>query len=102
MMEVKAAYDRLISVADFMKDTIDREVSIDGVLMSQFGLGLGPRINGRDCEDCGRKGFHEHIRPQVKACPTCRGIGYGYAKICRPCNGTGKFTQAKSKRVVDC
>ncbi len=77
--------------------------TIDGTPLSELGLGLGPTTNGRDCPHCEHRGYtitkeHSHGR-----CTKCGGKGMQPREYpCNACSGTGKFTQARSGRVVDC
>lgn len=78
-------------------------VTVDGTPLSELGLGLGPTTNGRECLHCEQRGYtitQEHAKGR---CQKCTGSGRQPREyFCRPCSGTGKFTQRRSRRVVDC
>lgn len=77
--------------------------TVDGTPLSELGLGLGPTTNGKECVECNNLGYkvvHEH---GVGKCQKCEGHGYHQQEWpCRPCNGTGRFVQSRSKREVNC
>jgi DnaJ-class molecular chaperone len=72
--------------------------TIDGILLSELGLGLGPLVNGRDCDECARKGYREQLDLEFTACNTCAGTGI--ARPCRACQATGQFTQRYGRKVT--
>jgi hypothetical protein len=78
-------------------------VTVDGTPLSELGLGLGPTTNGRECLHCEQRGYtitKEHAKGR---CQKCSGSGRHPREYpCRPCRGSGKFTQRRSGRVVDC
>lgn len=77
--------------------------TVDGTPLSDLGLGLGPTTNGRVCSNCDQRGYtvtKEHARER---CKKCAGTGSQPCEYpCEFCSGTGKFTQRRSRRVVDC
>jgi DnaJ-class molecular chaperone len=81
-----------------------RLVTTDGAPLYELGLGLGPMKNGRDCERCNHTGYTEEKNfAGQHVCYNCDWNGRILDKIpCNPCNGTGKFTQARSGQVVRC
>lgn len=81
---------------------IPRE-TVDGIPLSELGLGLGPTTNGVGCIRCEQRGYtitKEHARGLCQSCEG-RGARPRY-EDCVSCNGTGKFTQRRSGRTVDC
>ena len=74
----------------------------DGVPLSELGLGFDNTKNGTDCPDCKHLGYAKIVREKTTICLECFGAGWTYANTCTSCKGTGKFTQERSKRVVDC
>lgn len=97
--------------ADPMEEVVEGEAkppklpreTVDGTPLSELGLGLGPTTNGIECARCEAHGYtivKEHGRSK---CTNCNGSGKQPREFaCRPCRGTGKFTQLRSQRVVDC
>jgi len=78
-------------------------VTTCGTPLSELGLGLGPTTNGSDCPVCHHKGYYERSERFGVTCDRCNGSGREPpVSKCRACNGTGKFQQARSKRIVDC
>ncbi len=77
--------------------------TVNGVLLSNLGLGLGPNENGIDCERCECKGFIlEKQYGRRSICTECKGSGIEPKKVvCRPCYGSGKFKQVNGS-IVDC
>jgi DnaJ-class molecular chaperone len=76
--------------------------TIDGVPLSELGLGFDNTKNGTDCPECNHLGYKKVIEEKIHLCNECSGAGYTYANICTACQGTGKFTQKNSRKVVDC
>lgn len=100
-IRMKEAYDVILSFDEFFRaDFSSNLITIEGIPLSQLGLGLGPMKNGRDCERCARKGYEEKRVPIYESVPCV--MCYERGVPCRPCQGTGKFTQARSKKVVTC
>lgn len=108
MCAVLAAFRRLRFCLDDRSVCINGSnktplTTIDGTPLSELGLGLGPTTNGTDCERCEGRGYREHYGPGFRVCLSCDECGEVPRTFpCRPCNGSGKFTQRRSKRVVDC
>jgi DnaJ-class molecular chaperone len=107
--EMQAAYTQLTDsgcVADVFaheSEFRDALVTVCGTPLAELGLGLGPTTNGEDCPECEHRGYYEQTSRYGVPCDRCDGVGREplFSK-CRPCNGTGKFTQRRSRRVVDC
>lgn len=128
--DMKACYDAIQEsrlVVD-SKDTSKTEVlqTVEGIPLSDLGLGLGPNTNGKDCEQCAGRGYRswedEQRRPHWSCygvgCSACRYRGWfvGERKLkyrkCEACNGKGEIkiynpvilkgamTQAQRKRKV--
>jgi len=86
--EVAEAYETLKGKAKLASKIGRTE---EGDLISDLGKGLGPTVNGKDCEDCKGKGYTTEETHGRKRCPTCN-PGWGwYNPPCRRCNGTGRF-----------
>lgn len=110
---MKSAYDFLVKLEGMVfvyggksegNSTTIRLVTTDGTPLYELGLGLGPTKNGRDCDRCLHKGYTEERNfLGQRACHDCDWNGYVLANVpCKPCHGSGKFTQARSGRVVPC
>lgn len=77
--------------------------TVDGLLLSELGLGLGPTTNGVDCYACKHKGYLVAYNKKRVRCSLCNGLGVEpFIVACNACKGTGKFKQARSKRIVEC
>lgn len=116
-IEMRRAYDFLVKLQDsnfvFGKaeaggPTRGAMETVDGTPLYELGLGLGHMKNGKDCERCQHKGYtEEEDFPDHFGlwdyCYKCNPRGQiRTTGVCRPCNGTGKFTQERTKRVVEC
>jgi DnaJ-class molecular chaperone len=109
---MKDAYDFLVKLEGMkfvygeksVEGQTIRLVTTDGTPLYELGLGLGPMKNGRDCERCEHKGYTEERNfVGQHVCYNCNWDGRVMDEIpCKPCNGTGKFTQGRSGRVVPC
>lgn len=77
--------------------------TVDGIPLSELGLGLGPTTNGRDCSECDHRGYNIYREHGRAPCKTCGGSGRKPREyFCRSCGGSGRFRQRRSGRVVDC
>ena len=77
--------------------------TVEGIPLSELGLGLGPTTNGRDCESCNHNGYTTGHGYHYVICQECDERGMMPRKFpCHACDGSGKFTQRRSERVVDC
>jgi len=75
----------------------------DGTPLSELGLGLGPTTNGKECAECDSCGYKVTKEHGTALCNGCEGSGIVPKHfICRSCSGTGRFTQRRSRREVDC
>lgn len=108
--KMQSAYDFLLELQGGSFGVF-KEVEIDGViertveeiLLSELGLGLGPTTNGKDCPRCNHRGYTVRYGRKWTVCDYCDERGYAPREFsCHACNGTGKFTQRRSERVVDC
>ena len=96
---LKEAYDTLIvSPEVLLGHTVARTHTYEGYPLSNLGLGLGPNTNGRPCDYCDSRGYTAQV--QQKRCKRCAGVGR--ISTCPACRGSGKFTQRRSLRIVDC
>jgi len=75
-----------------------------GELLSDLGLGIGPLKNGKDCGQCGKKGFTEEQEFGWTRCVNCHGSGYSYSQPCRNCKSKGNYdiVTPTSRRTVEC
>ncbi len=111
---MKNAYDFLVKLegmkfvyGDKVKEgETARLETTDGTPLWELGLGLGPMKNGRDCDRCQHKGYTEEDDFSSyfnNWCWNCNSTGRVRGREnCRPCSGTGKFTERNSRRVVTC
>lgn len=115
--EMKRVYDAIQDAGLLVQSSKDMNQAgarllrtVDGTLLSDLGLGLGPTTNGRDCDTCsgfGYRSWTEPIRRMVQ-CNRCAGRGcwkcwntgreektVGQSTIkyarCGTCNGTGEI-----------
>lgn len=94
---MKAAYEGILKSGLTVESQDQTERLVDGTPLSQLGLGLGPNTNGRDCEDCGAKGYRKHQDMKFVNCKTC--LGVGVLQPCRACSTTGRFTLRNGNKV---
>jgi DnaJ-class molecular chaperone len=100
--QMRKAFDALIEAPEVLlvgSHTDKREKTIEGFLLNELGLGLGPTTNGRDCTNCDHKGYTTIHETVFLDCPKCE--GHGDIMLCRDCAGTGLFT-LKNKNQVKC
>ena len=82
---------------------IRTDVTVDGTPLSGLGLGLGPTVNGMDCERCDRRGYTIEHGVAYRVCDECDSFGKVPRTLrCKYCNGSGKFTQRRTGRIVPC
>ncbi len=78
-------------------------VTTQGDLLDDLGKGLGQMVNGSKCASCDHKGYTENCAQAWSKCISCEGRGrIIYKQNCLSCSGSGKFTQARSRRIVNC
>lgn len=79
-------------------------MTFNDIPLSELGRGLGSDKNGVPCENCEGKGYTTEIRSERwQTCETCEGMGCTLVwPKCRPCRGTGRFTQKYTGKEVDC
>ena len=103
-VRMKACYERLVGLAeaDLITGTVSGSMrTIDGVFLSELGLGLGPMKNGVDCSRCEHRGYSEEKGISWDPCSECHGSGRSISVMaCRYCE-RGRFKQ-KSGRIVTC
>lgn len=98
-VKAKSAYDFLCSRIG--EASVVENVTEDGTLLSDLGLGLGPTINGKPCTACDSKGYQQRVADSdQKACLNCWN-GITSLDDCRDCKGTGEF-ELLNKRKVPC
>lgn len=103
-IKIQQAYELLSVTPEAFEGAPPSSImTADGTPLSELGKGLGPTTNGRICPDCEGNGY-ETLEGfgSWKVCENCIGGRVPRVYPCRPCKGTGKFTQEKSGRVVDC
>ncbi|TSC62959.1 MAG: hypothetical protein G01um101448_64 [Parcubacteria group bacterium Gr01-1014_48] len=78
--------------------------TLDGTPLSQLGKGLRqPGVETLLCMVCQKAGYIENKRPVMANCPECHGAGTRPQTFeCFPCQGSGKFTQWRTGRIVRC
>lgn len=108
-VEMKEAYDYLNDVGRILDgiftDCQDESpaTTVEGIPLSELGLGLGPTTNGALCQDCQGEGYKTNYGTKEILCTECDSWGQVPKTYpCRPCQGTGRFTQRRSGREVDC
>ena len=93
------------SLGVFQEPEIDgnSKYTVEGIPLVELGQGLGPTTNGRDCPTCQHRGYTVSRGFSWSVCEECDEHGLASEKFqCRPCGGTGKFTQRRTSRIVDC
>lgn len=107
---MQSAYDFLLKLQGkafgiFKETEIDGviEQTVNGILLSELGLGLSLTKNGKDCSKCNHRGYTVRYGRKWTVCDYCDDYGSAPREFpCCACNGTGKFTQMRTKKVVDC
>lgn len=93
--EIQQAYEEM---REFASKNIseDAQRTVDGVLLSTLGKGLGDTVNSEPCKECTGHGWHQTVHYQFyfdKPCPVCHGDGFlhnGWMPIpCWQCLGKG-------------
>lgn len=103
-LEIQWAYEHLSKTPEAFEGAPPSTITtVDGTPLSELGKGLGPTTNGRICPECDGNGY-ESVEGfgSWKVCDRCIGGRVPRSFTCRPCNGTGKFTQKNSRRIVNC
>jgi DnaJ family protein A protein 2 len=91
-----------VFICDDVGDSHKNSRTAEGTLLSELGLGLGPTTNGIECDNCSGNGYKEKTHHIYKRCTSCDGGTFVRVYKCNSCSGTGRFTQLKSRRIVDC
>lgn len=86
---------------------VDKDVvltTVDGILLSDLGNGLGPMKNGKECSHCEGNGYTRvEIGEHWEPCRHCDGSGYHQVLMCKSCGGRGYFINPKTEeRVATC
>lgn len=67
--------------------------TVDGTPLTELGLGLGPTVNGRECDRCDAKGYTSYVDRQRVTCQSCGGFGnsrrHWFYHRCDICRGRG-------------
>jgi hypothetical protein len=114
-IKMQQAYELLTAddARGVFTDGPQMEKTEEGTPLKDLGLGLGSLKNGRTCEECSGKGYHEragkkwiprspcylclHFYGQYhRLCPKCKKEGLRivtekYFAICGPCKGSGEI-----------
>lgn len=105
---MQLVYKDLVSMSNRLLGIFEEEgeliqTTTSGISLFELGLGLGPTINGRDCEVCDRKGYELRHGSHYKVCEECDVDGMVPRQLkCRDCCGSGMFTQVHTRRAVVC
>lgn len=97
-ISMKETYDKIQEMGLVVQTDADLPAAswkvlctVGGTPLSDLGLGLGPTVNGRDCETCLGKGYTAFTQRQRVTCPRCFGGGDGWGShpFCAVCRGRG-------------
>jgi len=111
--EMRSAYDKIVKIIEGnpqllslskeeFGEMVERE-TVEGIPLSELGLGLGPTTNGADCPECEHRGYTKSFGHAFRVCQECDEYGYvSETYSCRDCNGTGRFIQRNSRKEVAC
>ena len=100
-------YNEIIKISKSIRIFLDCDLESEnktqcGTPLIELGLGLGPTINGIQCNNCKGRGYEINYGTSFHVCGVCDLFGFVKKRYpCKSCSGTGKFTQ-KSGRIVDC
>jgi len=95
-VEMKLVYDKLCKEPEIISlNEAKEKYTEEGFLLSELGLGLG-NVNGRDCENCSRKGYITIHRTVEIKCDLCN--GFRYIHQCRACL-KGVYTNPVGRKV---
>jgi DnaJ-class molecular chaperone len=80
---------------EYSAEDARRLLTDDGTPLAELGKGLGPKTNGRPCDDCTGRGYRSYKIDGMR-CPKCRPyylniFHRAWEYLCRKCNGSGKF-----------
>jgi DnaJ-class molecular chaperone len=95
-IKIKTFYTKLVeqSPAWAFADTGAQDPkTTTGHLLSELGLGLGPTVNGKDCNVCQHRGYTIIELSGLTRCTRCIGAGFAYEDTCSRCKGSGKFVK---------
>ena len=96
-IEVRAAYSKLLGIAT---DHDQYTHTVEGIPLSELGLGLGALINGTDCAHCHTKGYTTTYETETRECMVCDENGISLREIrCRECEN-GVFRQRNGRNVL--
>lgn len=103
-IEMQKAYELLAKTPEAFEGAPPSTITtVDGTPLSELGKGLGPTTNGQICPECDGNGYESTEGfGSWKVCDRCISGRVPRTFTCRPCKGTGKFTQKNSGRIVDC
>jgi hypothetical protein len=96
---LQEAYQQLLedpSSVEFSKKIALVTHTVDGIVLSELGKGLGPTINTIECVDCKGFGYQKFEDDLRGRCPICCNIfePLRLTKSCGRCRGTGRFVRA--------
>lgn len=107
--QMKEVYDKIVTLQEVSDIFIGNNgagkitTTIEGLLLSELGLGLGMNVNANDCSECTGNGYTEYLGRRWTVCNNCDEDGFVKSEfICRDCKGSGKFRQRRTKEVVNC
>lgn len=92
---------KYLEEGNFLEDNEAELLTQDGIPIATLGKGLGPNINGKDCESCDGKGFTSYKKiDHPETCDNCKVDFIGFRMVCsykcKKCQGTGKFKENRS------
>ncbi len=100
--QMKRAYEDILKAGLTITSDVNQPEgvlrTVEGIPLTELGLGLGPTTNGQDCTVCDGRGYRQ-FNPDIygSTCGACR--GNGILKPCLDCKGTGLFTLRYGKQV---
>lgn len=95
---LQETYEKLVG-SNIFTDVIDS--TVEGLNLSELGLGLGPLINGVECSHCCGNGYTSTFGFKYEYCNDCDDMGFPLPmKICPQCRGSKGFTSIKGHHVV--
>lgn len=102
-IKIKDAYDVLLPLCKQISSENAQYVSdftADGYEKSELGKGYQPPMPKCDnCDGLGYANKEVRILRELRRCKSCI---FGTVEVCADCNGSGKFLQRNSRKIVDC
>lgn len=98
--DFQAVYEKLIN-CDIFKDSSLFVSTVEGISISELGLGLGPLVNTVECSHCNGNGYNVEYGYKTEYCEDCNEYGVPFGKkICPQCRGRRGFTSIKGYHVI--